>query len=144
VGDVAVGLGVTQGPGQRVVREGHRPAGVARRDTDQGRAHVVRGQQPQLDAADDRRDQLEDVMIEPDRPGRPAVQTLGEPVVGGPLDGVGMLGLDAGVLLGLELLELPDNLGPGTSGDLVPPPGLAIRTVPKDTAPYQRPLASSL
>ena len=56
--------------------------------------------------ADDRGDQLEDVMVEPDRPGRPAVQTLGEPAVGGPLDRAGMLGLDAGVLLGLGLLSL--------------------------------------
>ena len=56
--------------------------------------------------ADDRGDQLEDVMVEPDRPGRPAVQTLGEPAAGGPLDRAGMLGLDAGVLLGLELLSL--------------------------------------
>ena len=98
---------------------------------DQGAAHVVRGQQPQLDAADDRGHQLEDVMVEPDRPGRPAVQPFGEPVVGRPLDRVGMLGLDAGVLLGLELLELPDDLGPGTAGDLVPPPRLAIRAVAK-------------
>jgi hypothetical protein len=42
-----------------------------------------------------------------------------------------MLGLDAGVLLGLEFLELPDHLSPGTAGDLVPPPRLAIRAVAK-------------
>jgi hypothetical protein len=42
-----------------------------------------------------------------------------------------MLGLDAGVLLGLELLELPDDLGPGTAGDLVPPPRLPVSVVAK-------------
>jgi hypothetical protein len=45
-------------------------------------------------------------VIEPHRPGRPAIQALGELVGGGPLDRAGMLGLDAGVLLGLELLSL--------------------------------------
>ena len=129
VGDMAVGLGVAQGPGQRVVRERHCPAGIARRHMDQGPADIVRGQQAQLDAADDCGDQLEDVMVEPDRPGRPAVQPLGEPVVGSPLDRVGMLGLHAGVLLGLELLELFGDLGPGAAGDLVPPPCLPVRAV---------------
>ena len=37
--------------------------------------------------------------------------------------------LDAGILLGLELLELFGDLGPGAAGELVPPPGLPVRAV---------------
>jgi hypothetical protein len=36
----------------------------------------------------------------------------------------------AGVLLGLELLELLGDLGPGAAGDLVPPPRHAVWAVP--------------
>lgn len=45
------------------------------------------------------------------------------------VDGIAVLGLQAGVLLGLKLLELPGDLGPGTARDLVPTPGLAVRAV---------------
>lgn len=61
--------------------------------------------------------------------GRPAIQPLGQPVVDGTLDGVAVLGLHAGVLLGLELPELRGHLGPGAAGDLVPPPRRAVRAV---------------
>src|SRR5260370_37212333 len=68
-------------------------------------------------------------MIEPHRPGRPSVQPSGKPVVHGPLDRVGTLGVHAGIPLHLELPELLDDLGPRAAGDLVPPPRLAIRAV---------------
>jgi hypothetical protein len=89
----------------------------------------VRGQLPQLGGADDGGEGLEDVTVERHGPGRPAIQTFGQPVVHGTLERVGMLGLHAGVPFGLELLELLGDLGPGAAGDLVPPPGLAIRSV---------------
>jgi hypothetical protein len=60
VRDMAVSLCMARGPGQRVMRELHRPAGIARRQPHQCPAHVVRGQLPQLDAPDDRSNQLED------------------------------------------------------------------------------------
>jgi hypothetical protein len=60
-----------------------------------------------------------------DRPSSPS----GEPVVRGPPDGVGTLGLHAGILLGLELLELPNDFGPRAAGDLVPPPRLPVGAV---------------
>jgi hypothetical protein len=67
VGDVTAGLGLALGPGQGVVRECPGPAGIARRYTDEGLADVVCGQQPQLDTADYRGDQLEasSLSIEP-------------------------------------------------------------------------------
>ena len=40
-----------------------------------------------------------------------------------------MLGLHTGVPFGLELLELLGDLGPDAAGDLVPPPGRAVRAV---------------
>ena len=113
VHDVTAGLGVTDYPGQRVVRDRHRAAGVILRQLDQDAAHVVRGQLPQLDAADDGGDRLEDVTVERDGPGRPAAEALGQPVVYGALDRVGVLGLHAGVPFGLELLELLGHLGQG-------------------------------
>jgi hypothetical protein len=70
-------------------------------------------------------------MVEPHRPGRPAVQPLSKPVVHSPLDRVGTLGLHAGVQLGLKPLELLGDLGPRAAGHLVPPPRLPIRAIAK-------------
>ena len=96
---------------------------------DQGPAHVMRGQHPQLDAADDRGDRLEDVTVERHRLGGPPVQPFGKPVIHGTLNRIRTLGLHAGVLLGLELLEFLGDLGPRAAGDLVPPPRLAVLAV---------------
>ena len=90
VRDMTVSLRVAQGPGQRVVRERHRPAGIACRHVDQGPAHVVRAS-----AAAARCSPMTAVTslrtswLSLHRPGRPAVQPLGQPVVHGPLDRVG-------------------------------------------------------
>jgi hypothetical protein len=46
VHDVTVGLGVAEGPGQRVLRKGHRPTGVVLRQVQQDAAYVVCGQLP--------------------------------------------------------------------------------------------------
>jgi hypothetical protein len=68
-------------------------------------------------------------MVESYRPGRPAIQPFGKPVIDGPLDRVGTLGLHARVHLGLKLLELLGDLGPRAAGDLVPPSRLPVRVI---------------
>ena len=60
------------------------------------------------------------------------------------LDGVDARELDAEVSLGLELLEFLGELGAAAAGDLVPPPGLAIRAVAQGDRGVPAALPSSL
>jgi hypothetical protein len=75
-------------PGQRVVAHGDGGAGIAQGHRRQRLVDVVGAQFAQPHAANRGQDRGEDVLVFLDRLGGPAVQALGEPVVGGAPDGV--------------------------------------------------------
>ena len=117
---LTVSLGVTNGSGQSVMGD-RRPSGwngrpraaISTRRT--SRAVSFRSSISPISAVTGLRTSRYSRTVAADR----AVEALGEPVVAGVLNGVAGLGLDAGVLLGLELSELGGDLGPGAAGDLL-------------------------
>jgi hypothetical protein len=89
----------------------------------------MRGQFPQLDATNDGGDRLQNIPVERDGPGGPAVQAFRKPVGHGPLDRVARRGLLAEILLGLEFPQLRGDLGSRAAGDFMTPPCLPVRPV---------------
>src|SRR6266568_5499473 len=89
----------------------------------------MRGQFPHFDVTDDGGDRLQDMAIERDGPGGPAVQAFHKTVVHSLLDRVAPRGLHAEVLLGLEFPQLRGDLGTCAAGNFMPPPCLPVRPV---------------
>src|SRR5690242_11837650 len=89
----------------------------------------MRGQFPQLDVTNGGGDRLQNIPVECDGPGGPAVQPFREPVIHSSLDRVARRGLCTEILLSLELPQLRGDLGSCAAGDLVTPPCLPIRPV---------------
>jgi hypothetical protein len=86
--------------------------------------------------ADKFQDWLEDVPVLRDCGGRPAVEPVPEPVVGGLLRGVACRGLDTGGDVLTEFPELVADLGLGAAADRAAP-ALAVGAKPSDTDPTQ-------
>jgi hypothetical protein len=123
-GDVApdkvAGLGVADGPGDRVVAHRHRGRGVPGGHGIQRLPYVGRGELAEPAGADRGQDGRQDVFVLLDGLGRPAVQSLAQPVVGGVPERIVRPGLDAGVEVIMKRAQPVLDDGPGFAGDLAP------------------------
>jgi hypothetical protein len=84
--------------------------------------HILHGQVLQWDPADDGQQRPQRIPVNLNRLGGAARQPLGQPVSHGLLDRVAVRGPDARVKLGVQLLELVLDLGPGRAADLLADP----------------------
>src|SRR6266487_563655 len=91
-------------------------------------AHVLHGQIPQRDPPDNREQRTQRAGEDLDRFGGAARQAFNQPVGHGGLDRVPLDGPDARVELGVQLLELVFDLGPGLAADLPADP-LPVRDI---------------
>jgi hypothetical protein len=91
-------------------------------------AHVLHGQVPQRYPPDDREHRTKRISVDLDRLGGAARQALGQPVGNRHVHRVARSGPDARVQLGVQVLELVLDLGPGLAADLLADP-LPVRGI---------------
>jgi hypothetical protein len=91
-------------------------------------AHVLHGQVPQRYPPDDREHRTKRIGVDLDRLGGAARQALGQPVGNRHVHRVARSGPDARVQLGVQVLELVLDLGPGLAADLLADP-LPVRGI---------------
>jgi hypothetical protein len=122
-GDQVVGFGVPDGALERQVPHAHRGGGVPGGHGGQRLPDIGGGQVAEFAGADDGQDRLQDVLVLGDRLGGAAVESVGEPVLGGLPDGVvgvTCLGGDALVELESHVAEFVHHGGFGGAADLAP------------------------
>ena len=108
---------------EREVPHAHCRGGVSGGHGGQRLADVGRREVAELAGADDLQDGRQDVLVLGDGLGGAAVQSVGEPVLGGLADGVvdvAGLGTDPFVELGAQVAELVYHGGLGSAADLPP------------------------